>query len=403
MSDLKSEQILYFRDSYITEWKTEIESSQHDEEGTWYTFKQTIFYPEGGGQNSDRGFINGIALKQVKSINGEIWHLLESTIDNPVVMKLDWESRYANMQQHTGQHILSACFKKRHNLETVSVHLGSEITMIELNTPGISQEVLDATELMANQIIRDQMPVSSVWTDREHLSEFDIRRRVKSSAEDIRLIRIGDLDCVGCGGTHVRSTAEVGLIKILGVEKIRNHIRVKTKIGKSAVDYFSLLHQNLQKISNLFTTSIEDLPEKINTLLAEKKELAGRIKKINELWLTEYAKNLDEVDFPGCFYVKDLNKDHLKNLSANWLSLHHRPCLFISQEENRTNFYLRYPQNFNLNAQDFIQAHSDRFGLKGGGGKDFAVGEITVENVDKDDLWDFFRIFCQHADYRGEK
>lgn len=403
MSDSKSEMKLYYHNPYLTELTTEIESFRRDDNGVWYSFNKTIFYPKGGGQDSDHGSINEIDVQDVKSIEGKVWHLLDSDIKDPVTMKLDWDTRYANMQQHSGQHILSACFKNLYNLDTVSVHLGSEVTMIELNAPDIDEEILEKTEFMTNQIIRDQIPVTSVWTKKDSLGEYDLRRNIKSDDTDIRLVKIGDIDCVGCGGTHIRSTAEVGLIKIMGVEKIRNHIRVKIKIGKSAENYFSLLHRNLQKISNQLTTSIEDLPERINILLSEKRELAGKIKKANDLWLTEYAKNLTEKEFPGCFYLNDLDKEQLKNLSAHWLSLNQKPCLFISKEGSCTNFYLRYPQNFNLNAQDFTQTQRSRFGLKGGGGKDFTVGEITLESVDRESSEDFFRAFCEYVNRRGEK
>jgi len=202
-------------DPYQTELNTTVESSRSDERGTWFSFQETLFYPQGGGQSSDKGWVASSEVLDVQSSEGEVWHLLSNSVPDQVNMKLDWDHRYSNMLQHTGQHILSACFKDIFNLDTVSVHLGRDITMIELKTPSIEDDVLLKTEKSANQMIHDNLPVKSIIADRHSLDNYNLRRSIKTNDEAVRLIQIGNIDCVGCGGTHVRSTGEVGLIKIL--------------------------------------------------------------------------------------------------------------------------------------------------------------------------------------------
>ena len=102
---------VYHKEPYLKEWKSEPVSSKTDERGSWYSFQSTIFYPQGGGQSSDKGWINSFDVLDIQFAEGEIWHLLRSPISEKVSMRLDWNHRYTNMQQHTGQHILSACFK----------------------------------------------------------------------------------------------------------------------------------------------------------------------------------------------------------------------------------------------------------------------------------------------------
>lgn len=397
------EKKVFHTDPYLTELETKIVSSRTDERGSWYSFRETIFYPQGGGQSSDKGWINSIDVLDVQSSEGEVWHLLNAPITDTASMRLDWKHRYINMQQHTGQHILSACFKKFHNLDTISVHLGRDITMIELDTPSVEDSILEKTEISANQMIRDNLPVESIVVNRNELEEYNIRRAIKTRDEYVRLVRIGEIDCVGCGGIHVRSSAEVGLIKITTVEKIRGHVRIKIKIGTAAYQYFGQLHQTIQKVSAHLTTSVEDLSDRIESLLDEKRELIGEKNKITELWLSEFAKNLNAEGNTGCFALRDLSKDQLKILSEQYLVKHQVPCLFVSEEAGRIHFYIRFPRTLNKNVQDFIQKHKSRYAIKGGGGKDFAVGQIDSKGTNSFSMEQLFLAFNDFINKGSDK
>ena len=389
-------------DPYLTELITTVTSSRSDERGDWYTFQETLFYPEGGGQSADRGQVNSTDIIDVQSIDDEVWHLVKDSLTDEVSLQLDWNHRYTNMQQHTGQHILSACFKEYHNLDTLSVHLGTDITMIELDTASIEEKVLKDAEERANQMIRDNLSVQAIVVDRNNLEEYNLRRTIKTNDNQVRLIKIGEIDCVGCGGTHVRSTGEVGLIKILGSEKIRGHSRIKIKIGANAYQYFYELHQTLHQVSSSLTTSVADLPEKIESMITEKKELINDKKRITELWLAGYASHLGNDKSCGCFALKDLNKDHLKILSEHYLKNYHFPCLFLSEEGGKIHFYIRIPGDMNKNAQDFIQQEKSSYNLKGGGGKDFAVGQMDVSGDSDISFEQFFHSFREFFTERSD-
>ena len=367
---------VYYTNPYLRELETETVSSKTDDNGTWFSFKETLFYPQGGGQSSDKGWIDSYPILDVQSSEGEIWHLVDAPLSNKVSMRLDWNHRYHNMQQHSGQHILSACFKKLYNLDTTSVHLGDDITMIELDTAEIEEDLLENIERAANRMIRDNISIESIEINRNDLEKYSVRRTIKTQDEPVRLVRIGELDCVGCGGIHVSSTSEVGLIKITGLEKIRGHIRVKIKIGSAAYHYFGLLHRTIQKVSNVLTTSIEDLYDRIESLLSEKRELISEKKRINSLWLSEMAKNLNAEEDAGCFELKNLSPDQLKILSESYLDIHKKPCLFTSENAGQIYFYIRFPADLNKNVQDFIQKFRQQHSLKGGGARDFGVGQI---------------------------
>jgi alanyl-tRNA synthetase len=399
MSDKKS----YYSNSYLKTLETHLESTIEDDRGIWYAYDKTIFYPEGGGQTSDQGWINDITVNDVKSSNGLVWHLLDEKPGDQVKMKLDWQHRYANMQQHTGQHILSACFKQLHNLDTVSVHLGSDMTLIELDTPNVDDRIIEETELLANKMIRDHLPVQSVWIKKNEIQQYNLRRQIKSSEQDIRLIQIGNNDTVGCGGLHVSSTAEVGLIKITGLEKIRKHTRLKIKVGFQAYRYLDELHNSLQRVNNYLSTSAEDLPQRVETLVQENKNYSRDLKKANELWLNEYAKNLPTPDLEGCFYLHSFTRDQLILLSAGWVELHRLPCLFLSYYDDLIIFCIRFPENIGPGARDFIQRYRKKFILNGGGGHDFGIGEIKTKGVDTEFRQKLFTAFLNFRKERSQK
>ena len=389
---------LFQTDPYLTDLETTIVSSRDDKKGIWYSFDETIFYPQGGGQSSDKGWINSDVVLDVQSDSEYVWHLISSPLKDPVQMKLDWDYRFTNMQQHTGQHILSACFKTHHDLDTVSVHLGTDVTMIELDTPSVEENILIDTEIAANKMIRENLPVQVHIIKRTDLDKYNLRRELKTDEESVRLVQIGEADCVGCGGTHVRMTGEVGLIKILGVEKIRGHARIKIKIGSTAYHYFHQLHKSLNQISTKLTTSLDDLPEKIDVMNADKRELIGEKKHLTTLWLSEFVKNLDHKSSSGCFALKELNKDQLKILSEQYLQKYNVPCLFLSEESDRIHFYIRISAESKLDVQDFVNENRAKYFMKGGGGKDFAVGQIDLgegDSFSEEALFLSFKSFIQ--------
>jgi alanyl-tRNA synthetase len=392
---------VYHKDPYLTELYTEPASLKEEKNGSWYSFNETIFYPQGGGQSSDKGWINSIDVLDVQLSDGEVWHLVNNPINGTASMRLDWDHRYTNMQQHSGQHILSACLKNYHNLDTVSVHLGRDITMIELEASEVEDSVLENVEEITNKMIRNNLPIESIEVNRSELNEYSVRRAIKTKDDRVRLVRIGEIDCVGCGGIHVRSTSEIGLIKITGIEKIRGHVRIKMKIGASAYHYFGQLHNTLQKVSTQLSTSVEDLSERVESLLAEKRDLITEKKKITELWLSEITTNLTSEGNTGCFVLKDFSKDQLKILSENYLNKYQKPCLFLSEETGRIHFYIRFPQNINKNVQEFVQKCKSKFALKGGGAKDFAVGQIDGDGDNRYSSEKLFQSFKQFVNERS--
>ncbi|WP_313897576.1 alanyl-tRNA editing protein [Bacillus litorisediminis] len=154
---------------------------------------------------------------------GEIRHYLEKPIPDisqPVIGQIDWDRRFDHMQQHAGQHILSAAFEELFHMKTVSFHLGTEVLTIDLDTSELTEDIALQAENLANQIILENRPIETKWVTEEEAKKYRLRKEL-SVTDQIRLVIIPDFDYNGCGGTHPSSTGQVGSIKILNWEKQR--------------------------------------------------------------------------------------------------------------------------------------------------------------------------------------
>ena len=228
-------ELLYYKDSMIQSFEAEVVDSGLDDIGQYVVLSNTAFYPTGGGQPHDTGWLNDVAIINVEKINDEIRHYIEgvdnTTLSGTVKGQLNWERRFDHMQQHTGQHILTAAFVELFDIPTVSFHLGTGYVSIDLQTSAVTEEQLAMAEKRANEIIIENRPIETKWVTAEELSQYNLRKEIAVEG-DIRLVIIPEYDYNGCGGTHPHATGAVQAIKIMQTEKMKSNIRVHFVCGK---------------------------------------------------------------------------------------------------------------------------------------------------------------------------
>lgn len=262
---------LYYSDAETGEFEAEILEIEQDKKGWRVVPDKTFFYPEGGGQPADKGWINGIEVTDVqKDKNSDkIFHYLK---ENPgtgtVKAKIDMKWRHDFMQQHTGQHIISGALWQVGKYKTVSVHMGLDYTTIEIEAPDIPENHLLEVEKQVNRIINENLPVQGVWTNHEELDKFPLRKPATVKG-NIRLVRVGDFDCVGCGGLHLDETRKVELVKAIGVEKIRGNVRTAWKIGQRAFDDYRQKDKIIYELKTVLGTHVENYVNKTKELQEE--------------------------------------------------------------------------------------------------------------------------------------
>lgn len=270
---------LYLKDSYLKELDANIIDRGEIDQQPAVVLDRTIFYPTSGGQMHDMGMLGDASVVNVISENDKIWHVLDKPVPGGSVhCTLDWTRRFDFMQQHTGFHILAQSFLRTAQAETLSSHLGEEFSTIDVQITQIDSKVLEETEILANRIVWEDRPIKVRFVTTEELAGLSLRK-APTVEGPIRLIDIEDFDLDPCGGTHVRRTGEVGLIKILSSERIRGYYRFSFVAGRRALREFSRRHRLLQEISDALSTGFDDLPAGIRKMQEEQKRLIKQVQK----------------------------------------------------------------------------------------------------------------------------
>jgi alanyl-tRNA synthetase len=263
---------LYLKDSYATSFKASLLSCEKDENGRIVAvLDRTCFYPESGGQPSDRGTIAGVGVIDVwEDDSGAVYHQLDGSLEpGEVECRIDWDRRFDHMQQHTGQHVLSRSFIDVCGKETVSFHLGEDICTIDLDGKAASDEDIEKAEALANSILWENRGVLVRTGPPGDMPDSSLRKSLPEGVDEVRLVEIDGFDTVGCCGTHVRRAGELGIVKVLKREKAKGADRIFFVVGKRAFYDLSAKHDITKRLAKRFTTSVESLEDKIDKLASE--------------------------------------------------------------------------------------------------------------------------------------
>ena len=259
---------LYYTDAYLASFSAAV--SEHADAGRRVYLDRSAFYPTSGGQLHDLGTINGIPVLDVVDEGERVAHLLASPLGATSVQGLvRWPRRFDHMQQHTGQHLLSAIFIELLNAETVSVHFGADSSTLDLDVGEISPGETGDVQDRANAVAAENRPVTVTFEDAAATTGL---RKPSERAGVLRLVTISELDKSACGGTHVRSTAEIGSILIRRVERVKKCVRVDFLCGlraarRARADYLALSH-----IASGFSAALDDAPGLVDRQRQELRE-----------------------------------------------------------------------------------------------------------------------------------
>ncbi len=268
---------IYQSDSYCQEITARISDLEQREGRFHIRFERTIFCPAGGGQPADQGTINNFPVLELASVDDDIIHVLEQAPGpGEALLRLDFTRRYDHMQQHTAQHLLSQVLLRRFAAPTLSFAIGPEHASIEIGRSGFTEEEINILEEECARLIFANLPVLVFRSD--DISALHLRKPPKRQGE-IRVVEIEGLDQSACGGTHLKSSAEIGLLKIIRTERIRSNIRLYYAAGYRALRDYQLKHLVAQQLQRLVTLPLADIPVQVENQLKEKEELRRALKK----------------------------------------------------------------------------------------------------------------------------
>ena len=386
------------------------EVSRTDGVSTWQiALDRTAFYPTSGGQPCDTGILtatsrNGaileVPIESVEEDEGQdsghrVWHFTSKPLQAGTAVQgsINWPRRLDHIQQHSGQHLLSAVFASELAAETVSFHLGEAVSTIDLAAAGIAHHSLERVERIANEIIAEDRPVSIRTVERSEAEKLLAEGRLRKLPEresPIRLIEIADTDLNACGGTHVRSTGQIGSVLIRGTERISRGLRVEFVCGLRAVSAARHDFDLLGRAAAAFSIGRNDVPGAIERLQAEAKASAKERQKLREELATYHATRLA---------IEDMIKDNLRLIRRTFADrdreyvrlLASRVCatvprtvaLFVCEEAEPARIFLACSHDMNLNCGEFLRGTLADHGLRGGGSADLAQGDAPKAEAEK--------------------
>ncbi len=271
---------LYYTDSFLHEFDARVISCEPRGGHFDVVLDRTAFYPTSGGQPNDTGRLGEIAVVDVmEREDGAIVHVTDSAVAiGPVRGVVDWARRFDHMQQHTGQHLLSAAFVELFHFPTASFHLGSEISTIDLGTPTLSSKQTEEAERRTNQIIFEDRTVEVQFGTREELAASGVRKEVDREGV-LRAICVRDFDMQPCGGTHVGRTGQVGLVALRKIEKQKRAWRVEFVCGGRALRAAREDFAGLSDAARILSCGAAEVPAMLTNALEERKQ-AQRAKEI---------------------------------------------------------------------------------------------------------------------------
>jgi alanyl-tRNA synthetase len=373
---------LYYNSTHLTDWQTVITETIEREDGLYVILEETAFYPHGGGQPCDLGTIQDIPVLDVISEEDLVLHKLERLPDDlSVTCQIDWKRRFDHMQQHSGQHLLSATCLDLFQFMTLSFHLGEDYCTIDIETPELSPNQLHSIEWEVNRQIYRNHNILSYFVTGEEASQLKLVKQPKVT-ENIRIVEIKNVEYNACGGTHVSATGEIGMIKLLKTEKIKGNTRIYFKCGYRALAEFNNTQQILGTLSSKFKTGKDEIIERIEKWENEQKQLQTEItllKEKNDDYVAQELLAQQEGKMIAKVFEDKSLKD-LQNLANKLTAKSDVQVLLATSAENKVVFAQNGSAEISCGA--FFKAHLGTYNGKGGGSDKLAqAGFPTWEDA----------------------
>ena len=374
---------LYYIDSYLRDFKARVVECSED--GQTVYLDRSAFYPTSGGQPFDLGSIAGIAVIDVVDEDARIAHRMAAPLaaEGEVAGKVDWARRFDHMQQHSGQHLLSAVFEELFGLHTVSFHLGADSSTIDLEGGAVDPSTLLKVEQRANQLVFESRPMDVRFEDAKVAQGL---RKASDREGTLRIVSIEGMDRSACGGTHVRGTGEIGVILLRKVEKIRQSVRVEFVCGGRAVKRARADFEALTKVSQVFSAALDEAPGMVAAQVEAAKAGEKARRKV-ELELAAYqGRELYQGTVPGPDGMRRVtqrlergNLEDLRAVAQNFTA--QAMSVFMATLKDPPSVMLAASSDSGVDAGKVLKAALTEVGGRGGGNARIAQGSVPDEGA----------------------
>ena len=394
---------LYYTDSTVTEFAAAVVAAEPADGGVAVRLDRTAFYPTSGGQPNDTGSLgSGRVVDVVDREDGTVWHLVEAapalTVGDTVHGQVDWPRRFDHMQQHSGQHVLSAAFARLCAARTVGFHLGERASTIDLNRP-LSPEQVSAGESAANAVVWDDRMVTVRFVRAAEAARLELRKP-SSRTGRIRLVEIERCDLSACGGTHVGRTGAIGIIAISSTERFKGGTRVGFVCGERALRYVRAQREQVAGCVRLLSVTPEELESEIERVQTGQRDQRRTIRVLQSRLASLDAASLvaaGEAVGAATVVVSRLAGHDAGSLKAVAVEVARRPghVAVLTSDARPVAVVVARAHDVDLDAAAVIRGVLDRWDGRGGGRPEVAQGGRL--DADPDEVTELARRLLSQA------
>lgn len=369
---------LYENDSYIKEFSGTVLSCEEKDGAYFVVLNQTAFFPEGGGQDADKGKIGEADVLDVQIKNDVIYHKVNKSFNEneEVTCKLDWETRFSRMQNHTGEHIVSGVIHSLFSYNNVGFHMNDTLVTLDVDGP-LNDEDIKKIELKSNKAIYENKSIKAIYPTAEELPDYDYRSKLDIT-EGVRLIEIEDYDLCACCAPHVAKTGEIGIIKIIGYIPYKKGTRIEMLCGLLAFNDYSNLHSTNKSVMNMLSAKRFEIAESVERIQGE----LGSARVENKKLLSQLATLKMEKHINGntvCVFIDGVSYDELRNCSNSLIEEYEYCYLFSNTDADNYIYVVSSKEN---NVRELVQNLNKTFNGKGGGRDTYAQGKIIASKME---------------------
>ena len=370
---------LYYEDSLLRSFTATVLSCEKTEKGYEVTLDATAFYPTGGGQACDTGFLGDAAVTDVFERGEQVIHLCDRPLNGAVDGRIDWDGRLDRMQQHAGEHIVSGIICSRFGCHNVGFHMGADVITIDFDAP-IPADALAEIEAAANAAVEADLPIRGWYPDPETLKTIPYRSK-KALDWPVRIVQIPGIDTCACCGVHVERTSAVGLIKLFSCVKFHQGVRIEMACGRRALAILNAVYDQNRQVSQAFSAKILETGEaarKMNQRLAAAEYRCAQLQKQVFAAIAAGYAGREKV-----LHFGDLTPGETRELADAILPLISTSVLICGGEDGKINFCLASHGDVKAAGSALCAA----LGGRGGGKPPFFQGSLTATKDEIENYW----------------
>jgi alanyl-tRNA synthetase len=380
---------LYYNDAYTLHFEANVLEVTAYAQRPALILDRTYFYPEGGGQPSDRGMLNGVRVLDVQTRPSDraVLHVLESPLTaQRVIGEVDGERRRDLRAHHSGQHVLSQALERVAQARTLSVHMSETSMTIDVDRVNVAPETWEAVEALANQVVLEDRPVRAWFPTPEELAALNLRKLPEVDGK-VRIVDIGGFDITACGGTHVARTGEIGIIKVIKAERRGETTRLEFKCGERALRDFQAKNEVINRLTAALTVGYWELPETVARLQEQNRALQSELRAAREqLAVYEAASLLASASSHGAYRLVARafarSADEVRSLAQALVAESGVVALLGAAGEKAQLIFAR-SADVSLDVLPLLKKALEQLGGRGGGRPNMAQGGGASADLDQ--------------------